>query len=211
MRKTITQRPLVANLFVSLDGYASGTPGAELRWLTTPFGDDVTRFALERLKAMDTLVVGRATYETLAAHWSAANGPLAEAMNAIPKVVVSRTLASGDLTWPNSRVVAGDVRTEIGALKRGTGRDVGLTGSVDLVRSLVKLGLVDRIELLVHPIVLGPEGGKRVFDGYDRGDLKLVDSIVLDGQVVVLDYRPLTGRDARHVWRRSDVPSGGDS
>jgi dihydrofolate reductase len=76
-------------------------------------------------------------------------------------------------------------------LAGGTGRDVGLSGSVDLVRSLVKLGLVDRIELLVHPIVLGTEGGKRVFDGYDCGELKLVDSIVLDGQVVVLDYRPL--------------------
>jgi dihydrofolate reductase len=148
---------------------------------------------------METLVVGRATYETMAAYWSAADGPLADAMNAIPKVVVSRTLRPGDLTWANSRVVAGDVATEIGALKHGTGRDVGLTGSVDLVRSLVKLGLVDRIELLVHPIVLGPDGGKRVFDGYDCGDLRLVDTIVLDGQVVVLDYRPLGGRPA---WAR---------
>jgi dihydrofolate reductase len=199
MRKTITQRPLVANLFVSLDGYASGIPGAELRWLTTPFGDDVTRFALERLKAMDTLVLGRATYETLAGYWSAEDGPLAAAMNAIPKVVVSRTLASGDVTWPNTRVVAGDVAAEIGSLKHGTGRDVGLTGSVDLVRSLVKLGLVDRIELLVHPIVLGPDGGKRVFDGYDCCDFKLVDTIVLDGQVVVLDYQPIGGRPA---WTR---------
>lgn len=188
-------RRVVATLFASVDGYASDAPGEEMRWVTDRFGEEMTAFGLAQLRAADTLVLGRVTYEMFAGYWPTAAGDereFAELMNGIPKVVVSRTLKDEDVTWSNTRVARGELADEIAALKGEPGkRDIAVSGSVELVGSLMSLGLVDRLQLQVHPVVLGAAGGKAIFDGYDTTALRLVETALLDGRVAVLDYQPL--------------------
>jgi dihydrofolate reductase len=167
-------RKLIASLFASVDGFASDAPDEEMRWI----------------QSLDTLVLGRVTYETMAAR----DDGFAELMNGIQKVVFSNTLREEDITWANTRLAKCDLADEITSLKHQLGRDIGISGSVALVRALMKLGLIDRLRLQVHPVVLGPAGGKPIFDGYDETDLELVETRVLDGRVVVLDYRPRGSR-----------------
>jgi dihydrofolate reductase len=189
-------RRVVATLFASVDGYASDGPDERMLWVT--HGRDTTAFGLAGLRAADTLVLGRATYELFAGYWPSAGedeGDFARRMNDIAKVVVSRTLRDEDLTWENTRVARRDLAEEISALKREPGKDIALSGSVELVASLMELGLIDRLQLQVHPIVLGPAGGRAIFDGYETTRLRLVESTVLDGRVVVLDYEPLFAPD----------------
>jgi dihydrofolate reductase len=187
-------RRVVATLFASVDGYASDAPDERMLWVTDGFGEDMTAFGLAQLRAADTLVLGRVTYEMFAGYWPTAGeeeGEFAELMNGIAKVVVSRTLKDKDVTWSNTRVARGDLVEELTALKREPGRDIAVSGSVELVGSLIAHGLLDRLQLQVHPVVLGPAGGKAIFDGYDTTALRLVESAVLDERVVVLDYQPL--------------------
>ena len=186
---------MVATLFASVDGYASDAPGEDMRWVTDGLGEEMTAFGLAQLRAADTLVLGRVTYEIFAGYWPTAGeegGDFAELMNGIPKVVFSRTLEAEDVTWSNTRVARGELADEIGALKREPGkRDIAVSGSVELVCSLMSLGLVDRLQLQVHPVVLGAAAGKAIFDGYDTTALRLMEAVVLDERVVVLDYQPL--------------------
>lgn len=186
-------RKVIATLFASVDGYASDAPDEEMRWVTDEFGDEMAAFGLEEMDKLNTLVLGRVTYEIMAPHWPEAGdeeGGFAERMNSIDKVVFSKTLGEGDIAWSNTRLARGGVVEEIASLKQQAGGDIGLSGSVDLVRSLIRLGLVDLLRLQVHPVVLGPAGGKPIFDGYPTTDLDLVRSRVLDSRVVVLDYEP---------------------
>jgi dihydrofolate reductase len=185
-------RRVVATLFASVDGYASDAPDERMLWVA--HGEETTAFGLAGLRAADTLVLGRVTYEILARYWSSADGDegdFARRIKDISKVVVSRTLKDEDLTWANTRVARGELAAEIGALKREPGKDIALSGSVELVGSLMELGLIDRLQLQIHPIVLGPAGGRAIFDGYGTTRLRLMEAMVLDGRVVVLDYQPL--------------------
>ena len=188
-------RQVVATLFATVDGYASDSPDERLGWVTEELGDEMTAFGLAQLLAADTLLLGRVTYEAFARHWPWAgedDGEFGRLMNDIDKVVVSRTLQDDDIAWQNTRVARDDLTDEVTALKRTPGRDIAVSGSVELVGSLMALGLLDRLQLEVHPVVLGPAGGRAIFDGYDRTGLRLVDTTVLDNRVVVLDYQPLT-------------------
>jgi dihydrofolate reductase len=154
-------RRVVATLFASVDGYASDAPDERMLWVA--HGEETTAFGLAGLRAADTLVLGRVAYELFAGYWPSAGeeeGDFARRINDMPKVVVSHTLKDEDLTWSNTRLARGDLADEIAALKREPGRDIALSGSVDLVASLMELGLI-------------------------------VESTVLDGRVVVLDYQPL--------------------
>jgi dihydrofolate reductase len=189
-------RQVVATLFASVDGYASDLPDERMSWVTDDFGEEMTAFGLAQLRAADTLLLGRVTYEAFARDWPSAGeaeGEFAPLMNGIDKVVVSRTLRDEDITWQNTRVARGDLAEEVTALKQAPGGDIAVSGSVELVGSLMQLGLLDRLQLEVHPIVLGPAGGRAIFDGYDMTRLRLVDTTVLDNRVVVLDYQPLPG------------------
>jgi dihydrofolate reductase len=187
-------RRVVATLFASVDGYASDAPDEEMAWVARDSGPETAAFGIAGLRAADTLVLGRVTYELFAGYWPSAgrnDGDYARLMNDISKVVVSRTLRAEDLTWSNTRLARGDLAEEIAALKREPGKDIALSGSVELVGTLMELGLIDRLQLQVYPIVLGRAGGRAIFDGYETTRLRLVESTVLDGRVVVVDYEPL--------------------
>jgi dihydrofolate reductase len=185
-------RKVVARLFSSVDGFATGRDPHDMDWASSYQGPETLRVGLDAIRDSDLMVLGRVTYEMFASYWPTASpeveGDFTELMNHTPKMVFSTTLEE-PLAWQNSRLNRGDVATEIPELKRRPGRDIGIWGSVALVRSLLRLGLVDRLQLQLYPVALGTTGSKPIFEGFDRTTLQLVTSQVLDGQVVLLDYQ----------------------
>ena len=138
----------------------------------------------------DAMLMGRVNYEEWAAYWPAQspkNNEFAPHMNGVRKYVVSTTLVE-PLAWANSTLIRDNVADEITRLKQQPGKDISISGSGTLVRSLLQDGLLDELKLMVHPIVLG--SGKRLFeDGQDRKALELVDSKTFGTGVVYLTYR----------------------
>ena len=176
---------LTADLFVSADGYALGENAG-------PYfgygGPDLDRWVQAQLSQPHLDVMGRVTYEALAAVSAASADPVSTRMTAQAKAVVSNTLRE-PLTWPNTRLIDGDVGAAITSLKQESGVPLRTVGSLTLVRSLFGLKLVDRLRLAVFPLVLGPDGREPAFAGYQRMGLDLVASTVLDGRTVLLEYR----------------------
>jgi dihydrofolate reductase len=124
----------------------------------------------------------------MASAWPGRAGdPFADRMNAIEKYVVSSTLSEADLTWENSHLIAFD---EIRSLRERAGGDLVVWGSTQLVPALLAEGLVDELNLMVEPILLG--GGKRIFpaDGAAR-PLELVEAKTASTGVLVCTYRPV--------------------
>ena len=106
-----------------------------------------------QLRAAGALIFGRVTYEGMAAHWTKATGEIADGMNAIPKVVFSRTLERAD--WNNTRLVRGDAVNEVRKLKEEAGGDLYIFGSAELSADLMKHDLFDEYRLCIAPVVLG--------------------------------------------------------
>lgn len=177
-------RKIVAGLFISLDGVVE----APETWHFPYFSDEMGAAVGAQMERSDTMLLGRKTYEGLAEFWpkqDPATEPMAAQMNGTPKLVVSNTLESAD--WENSTLVNGDVYAELRRIKDQPGGDIGITGSITLVRSLLQHGLLDELNLLVHPLVVG--SGQRLFDG-DTGQLplRLLSSQTFENGVLYLTY-----------------------
>jgi dihydrofolate reductase len=178
-------RKVVVSEFVSLDGVIE-----KPLWSRQLTGEEQQKYKLDELSASDALLLGRATYEELAASWPHLNeqyGGYTDMMNSYPKHVVSTTLQE-PLEW-NASLIKGDVAEEVLRLKQEPGKDILVYGSGDLVNTLMKHNLVDEYRLMVFPIVVG--SGKRLFeDGLNTTVLELVDTKAFGTGVVVLTYRP---------------------
>ena len=179
-------RQIAAGLFISLDGVVE----APEKW-TGPYFDDQVGQAVGALMAgNDAMLLGRVTYEGFAAAFGGQSGGMADQMNDTPKYVVSRTLASAD--WQNSTLINDDVAAQIGELKQRPGNNIGMSGSSSLVSWLLRHGLLDRLDLLVFPVVLG--SGKRLFSEPDgQVPLTLAGSAAFGTGVVQLTYTPAAG------------------
>ena len=158
-------------------------------WAFSYSDDEMAKASAAGMAASDALLLGRVTYEHMAAYWPDQPGgdPMVDFLNGVPKYVVSTTL--DEAGWRNSVVVKGDAAEEIAELKHQQGKDITVLGSGELVRSLLRDGLLDELTLMVHPVVLG--SGKRLFE--DRSDartLKLAGSRTFGTGVVSLAYRP---------------------
>jgi dihydrofolate reductase len=190
---------LVVSEFLTLDGVmqAPGSPtedrsgGFDLGgWQLEYFDDVFAKAMMDGLAATGGFLLGRTTYENFAAHWpkQPADDPLAGTFNDLPKYVVSTTL-SEPLAWQNSTLIKGDVPARIAALKAGTGKDIQVIGSGELVQTLIRQDLVDEYRLLIHPLLLG--NGKRLFrEGNAPLRLRLVDSKTSGKGVLILSYEP---------------------
>lgn len=162
---------LISFTQVSLDGcYADAR--SDMSWAHK---DDPEQraFVEENAGSGGTLVFGRITYEMMAGYWptpmAAANNPVvAERMNALPKIVFSRTL--GEAPWNNTTLVRDDMEGFIRTKKEEPGNDMVILGSGSIVAQLAQARLIDEIQVVVNPIVLGD--GKRLFAGL-AGALKL--------------------------------------
>ena len=191
-------RELVVSTFITLDGVmqAPGKADEDTEggfthggWQLSYFDEVFGNAVLQGFQTTDALLLGRKTYEIFASHWphQPADDPVAPQMNAFDKYVVSTTMDTAE--WVNSRVIKGDAPAEIGALKNQPGKTIRVFGSGQLVQTLIEKELVDRFELMIHPLVLG--GGKRLFrDQTAPLRLRLVDSTVSTTGVVIVSYEP---------------------
>jgi dihydrofolate reductase len=183
--KEVAMRKVVAVEFVSLDGVMESPE----EWAFSYSNDEMDEANASGMAASDALLLGRVTYEQMAAYWSNQSGgvPMVDYLNSVPKFVVSTTLDT--VEWQNSTLIEGDVVEEIARLKQQPGKDIAILGSGTLVRSLLQDDLLDELRLIIHPIVLG--SGKRLFeDGSDRKALELVDSKIFGTGVLYLTYQP---------------------
>jgi dihydrofolate reductase len=175
-------RRIIAGLFMSLDGVVE----APEAWTGPYFNDEVGHEIGSMMAQGDTLLMGRKSYETFAASFSGQSGGMADAMNHTPKFVVSTTLEQTN--WQNSTLIKSDVADEIGKLKQQPGKNINISGSATLIRSLLRDGLLDELRLQLFPLVLG--SGARLFEGNDDVNLVLTDSTKFSTGVVNLVYRP---------------------
>jgi len=187
---------LIVTEFVTLDGVAQA-PGAldEDRdggfphggWQAPFHDDDAGRDLFEQARSMEALLLGRRTYDIFAGFWPTAPEeiPFTGLLNGVPKYVASRTLAE-PLGWPGSTLVADDLAAGITSIK-ARHDEVHVIGSLDLVQSLLRFGLVDRLNLWQYPLLLGR--GKRVFaGGVVPTALRLTESVTYPNGTLHLAY-----------------------
>jgi dihydrofolate reductase len=186
---------LIVNNAMTVNG-AFEAPSPE-EWLV--LDDDSSTVSLHQFHVADAMVLGRKTYEGLAAVWpTLADDPTlgryADRMNSMPKYVASRTLR-GPLEW-NATLLEGDLAQAIPALKERHQGDLIVSGAGDLARSLSDLGLVDEFWCWVSPWLWAT--GPRIFDGLGPVRLELISATTWPSGVVRLAYRPAPprGRDA---------------
>jgi dihydrofolate reductase len=191
-------RKVIANEWMTLDGVVQApsyadedtTGGFEHGgWHTRYFDDLSMTWVIDNVSGAGGYLLGRGTYEMFAAHWPNASQEertLAEPLNALPKYVASRTLAE-PLEWQNSTLLQGDIGEAVRALKAEEGRDLHLIGSPALVQTLLERDLVDELQLMIDPLVVG--GGKRLFrdDGGLRR-LRLVETRVTSTGAIIATY-----------------------
>lgn len=192
---------VVVNEFMSLDGVVQAPGGQEEDtdggfahggWSMPYFDPEVMgALVVDTMSTVEALLFGRRTWQGMAAAWPGRAGdPYADQMNAIKKYVVSRTLTENDLTWNNTTLLPGDrAVADIAALRSQDGGDLLIWGSASLATTLLAEGLVDELNLMIEPILLG--GGKRIFpeDGIAR-PLRLVKSVAAGTGVQVCTYQP---------------------
>ena len=172
---------------MTLDGYFEGAEPWSLDFHEEVWGEELERLSLEQLRSAGALLFGRRTYEGMARHWTTATGEIADLMNAMPKVVFSRTLERAE--WQNSRLVSQDAAVEVAALRRAPGKDLYVFGSAELSATLLDEGLFDELRIGVAPVLLG--AGTPLFKGSAaRARLELIESRPLASGCVLLFYRP---------------------
>nr|WP_221373800.1 dihydrofolate reductase family protein [Actinoplanes polyasparticus] len=191
-------RELVVVGSISLDGVmqAPGTPDEDGSggfehggWLPPFFDDELGAFMGETMGKPFDMVLGRRTYDILAAYWPTAPAESgAEPLNGATKYVASRS-AAPDLPWQRSVLLRGDAAEAVAELKRDDGPELQVHGSGNLVRTLWQAGLIDRLRLVIAPIVLG--NGKRLFaEDSPAGALRLIDSRTTAKGVTMATYEP---------------------
>lgn len=190
---------IVISEFISLDGVVQAPGGKEEDtdggfrhggWSMPYFDPEIMGTSIDEVaKRADALLYGRRTWAVMAGAWpERAGDPFADWINAVDKYVVSDTLTEDDLTWgPTTIIRGGDLITEVNALRERPGRDLSIMGSSQLVRALLEADLVDELNLMIEPIVLG--GGKSIFpaDGAAR-PFELVSSTTAKTGVQVCRY-----------------------
>ena len=151
--------------FVSLDGVMEAPGGEDFKYPGWTFefdrGDDGNQFKLDETMAADALLIGKRTYESFAGAWPNREGEFADKFNTMPKFVVSTTLGEPD--WNNTTVLdSGDATAQVRKLKEEFDGEIQVPGSHRLVQELIEADLVDQINLMVFPVILGT--GKKAFE-----------------------------------------------
>ncbi len=180
---------LVLFNLMTLDGFFAG-PDGEIDWHNVD--EEFNDFAIEQLSTAGGLIFGRITYQMMASYWPTPQGmaddpAVAGKMNAIPKIVFSKTLE--DVDWNNARLVKGDALEEARRLKEQPGKDLLIFGSADLAAAFTRATLIDEYRVIINPVVLGK--GQPYFKDVDhRLTLQLLNARTFRNGNVLLYYAP---------------------
>ena len=178
-------RKLKSNFFISLDGVVESPD----KWHFPYFDDEMGAAVGAGFATTDAMLMGRVLYDEWAAYWPEhADEPFGEVMNGMKKYVVSSSLQAAD--WQNSEVISGDVAGKLTDIKAGDGGDIAMSGSPTTVRWLLREGLLDELNLLVHPIAVG-DGLARLFPPDEPGiPLKLLSAESFESGALNVSYGP---------------------
>ena len=185
---------LIVQEFVTLDGLAAG-PDGSVDFVPAALEGDaaVVDNQMRFIDTIGTIVLGRTTYELFAGYWPNVTGddkPFGDKLNAIPKVVFSRTLDHAPWgSWDEAAISRDDPREQIPRLREREAKDLVVWGSLTLVRSLAEAGLVDEYQLWLLPVVLG-RGTPLFGDAARPATLQLREAKASDRGAVLLRYEP---------------------
>jgi dihydrofolate reductase len=190
-------RKLVVGTFLTVDGVMQGPGGPDEDrdggfehggWSVKYWDDMMGKLIVEQTLQPDALLLGRRTYEIFATHWPRVtdpNDPVASKLNSMRKYVASRTLDK--VEWHNAALLRGDAAKAVARLKEQAGGEIAVTGSSNLIQTLLKHDLVDEFRLWVFPVMIG--SGKRLFGGGTvPGAFRLVDAKTSTTGVVIQHY-----------------------
>jgi dihydrofolate reductase len=183
-------RKVVSWLFISLDGVVE----APNEWQFDVMDDDMIAAITSVTEAEDSMLMGRVTYQDWLPFWpTSTDEPYASHINKIPKYVISRTLNDVEWgKWEKPTLIKDNLAAQINKLKMQSGKNISVSGSPTLVRSLMQDNLLDELTLMIHPVVVGK--GKHLFtEDADLRRMKLVDSKVTGTGVVIVTYQPTEG------------------
>ncbi|MCC7360756.1 MAG: dihydrofolate reductase family protein [Anaerolineales bacterium] len=189
-------RKLTATTFVTLDGVMQGPGGpgeddtngfSSGGWSVKYWDPTLDEVMTATFAKQPDLLLGRKTYQTFAGYWPTATEPGAEDLNNARKYVASRTLDK--VEWQNSTLLPGDLAAAVQALKAQPGPEIQVHGSSDLLQTLLRLRLVDEMQVLIFPVTVGR--GKRLFgETVDPTGYKLLDTRVSATGVIIARYAP---------------------
>lgn len=178
-------RKLIMWNIITLDGYFEGNQNWDLSFMDLVWGQELQTLSIEQLNLADYLVFGRVTYEGMAAHWTKAEGEIADLMNKIPKIVFSKTLQSAE--WNNTTLIKENASAEIQRLKEQGGKDMYVFGSAILSETFVNDNLFDEYRIGIAPVILG--SGRPLFrKGISSRKLALVSTQKLSTGGAILKY-----------------------
>jgi dihydrofolate reductase len=178
-------RKIKSNFFISLDGVVESPD----RWHFSYFDDEMGAVVAAGFATAAALLMGRALYNDWAAYWPEhADDPFGDVMNSIKKYVVSNSLQAAE--WQNTEIISGDVARKLADIKAQDGGDIAMSGSPTTVRWLLREGLLDELNLLVHPIAVG-QGLARLFPPDEATiRLQLLSAQTFKSGVLNLSYAP---------------------
>jgi dihydrofolate reductase len=181
-------RKIKSNFFISLDGVVESPD----QWHFPYFDDEMGAAVGAGLATADAMLMGRVLYDEWAAYWPEhADEPFGDVINAMQKYVVSDSLESAE--WQNTEVISGDVAQRLTDLKSQDGGDIAMSGSATTVRSLLREGLVDELNLLVHPIAVGGGLARLFLPDEPSVPLELLRAETFKSGVLNLSYGPAKG------------------
>lgn len=187
-------RKIIVTEFITLDGVIEAPGGNETPhphggWQTKYGSPEAGKYKMDELSGVDTLLLGKNTYEAFAGYWPGQAGPgFADPINRMPKYVVSRSLKKTE--WNNSHILR-DVARDVAELKKSDGGNILVYGSATLVKALFHHNLVDELRLMLYPVSVG--GGLRIFDDkLELNKFELKYSHAFDNGVLILEYQPIS-------------------
>ncbi len=178
-------RKIKSHFFISLDGVVESPD----KWHFRYFDDEMGAAVGAGFATTDALLMGRVLYNEWAGYWPEhADEPFGDVMNSIKKYVVSNSLQAAK--WLNSEIISGDVARQLTDIKAQDGGDITMSGSPTTVRWLLRQGLLDELNLLVHPVVVG-DGLARLFPPDEPSTpLELLTAQTFETGVLNLSYAP---------------------
>jgi dihydrofolate reductase len=184
MKKIIVQE------FITLDGFIEDANDKQMKWVTGSFNEEMAKEQYKQADNIDTLILGRTTYEIFSAYWPTPaakerDRQMFDHLNNAAKIVFSTTLKNPQ--WKNSTVIHSISHEVIQKIKQGEGKNISVSGSASVVQALLNLGAIDEFQLMVFPIAAG--NGKRLFDNFNtRQNFSLVSAKTFTNGVMALAY-----------------------